>query len=232
MHHRELEEIFAKTLEDRRLSRTERQALGELFADLDADPETRAGYMNRAFAAAEAAMTRQADRQVLDWLLGVVKTIHTAATPRAASSVAEVLFEPQQNCGARLRELIDRARSSIWICVFTLTDDRLARAILAAHRRGVAVRIITDDDKSFDRGSDIRRLAEAGIPVAMDQSPAHMHHKFALFDQRIAVTGSYNWTRGAAEQNHENIVVTDDERLVERFRDEFERLWTVLGLGA
>ena len=52
-----------------------------------------------------------------------------------------------------------------------------------------------------------------------------MHHKFALFDRRLLVTGSYNWTRGAAEGNYENIVVIDHRRLVEQYCEEFDRLW-------
>ena len=45
------------------------------------------------------------------------------------------------------------------------------------------------------------------------------------FDRRLLVTGSYNWTRSAARNNLENIAITDDPRLVEPYRDEFERLW-------
>ena len=109
--------------------------------------------------------------------------------------------------------------------MFTITDDRIADAILEAHHRGVKVRIISDDDKSFDRGSDIQRLRDANVSLRVDHSPHHMHHKFAVFDGRLAVTGSYNWTRGAAERNHENLVILDDPRIVPRFVDEFERLW-------
>ena len=52
-----------------------------------------------------------------------------------------------------------------------------------------------------------------------------MHHKFAVFDGRTAVTGSYNWTRSAARVNQENLVVSDDPRLVKPLVEEFERLW-------
>ena len=37
----------------------------------------------------------------------------------------------------------------------------------------------------------IAELAEAGIAVAFDDSPAHMHHKFALFDE----TGKVHWKK-------------------------------------
>ena len=58
-----------------------------------------------------------------------------------------------------------------------------------------------------------------------------MHHKFALFDARLLLTGSYNWTRGAADSNEENIVVTPDAHLVRSFSTAFDDLWKRLGPG-
>ena len=167
-----------------------------------------------------------------NWLLAVVKILATAA-PRSPGprrgEVAEALFEPRQNSAARIRALIDQTRSSLDICVFTLTDDSITRAVIAAHRRKIRVRIITDDLKSLDLGSDAERLRDAGIPLRFDADPNHMHHKFALFDRRLLVTGSYNWTRSAGKGNYENIVVTDHEHLVAEFGEEFDRLWEEFG---
>ncbi len=224
---RELEDIFAKTVADRRLSRAERRALRAVFDELDPTPEERAAYLGRAFAAASEALSRRADRQVLDWLLAVAKIVALPAgrRPGLPAETAEALFEPRQDCAARLRSLIARSVASLEICVFTITDDSLARAILDAHRRGLRVRVTTDYEKSLDRGSDVERLQRQGVAVRFDQSPDHMHHKFALFDRRLVVTGSYNWTRSAARNNHENIVVSDDGRLLQAFGAEFDRLW-------
>ncbi len=225
MQHRELEHIFRQTLEDRRLTRAERQALSQLLSEADPSAEDRAGYLNRAFAAAAEILPRRADRKVLEWLLEVAKTLTRPATGTRRGDVAEALFEPRHNCAARLHALIDSCASRLEICVFTLTDDDLTEAVLEAHGRGVEVRVITDDEKSLDLGSDALRLRKAGIDLRFDVDPGHMHHKFALFDRRLLVTGSYNWTRGAAESNHENIVVTDDLRLVTPFCQEFDHLW-------
>ena len=229
----ELESLFEKTLADRRLSRGERRALGAILADLDPDPEERAAYLGRAFAAASEALSRHADRRVLDWLLALTKTIALppGRRPGLPAAVAEAVFEPRQDCAGRLRSLIARSVASLDLCLFTLTDDRLARAVLGAHRRGLAVRLVTDDEKSLDPGSDVLRLRREGVAVRYDGSPDHMHHKFAVFDRRLVVTGSYNWTRSAAEKNHENIVVSDDERLVRPFCDEFDRLWDLFAPG-
>jgi phosphatidylserine/phosphatidylglycerophosphate/cardiolipin synthase-like enzyme len=145
--------------------------------------------------------------------------------------VAETHFSPGDACRLRIAQLFDRAKRSADVCVFTITDDRISGPILAAHSRGVAVRIITDDEKAGDEGSDVGRFRNSGIPVLgrADLTGAHMHHKFALFDGELLVCGSYNWTRGAAADNNENIIVTNDSRLVGPFAREFERLWERLG---
>ncbi len=88
------------------------------------------------------------------------------------------------------------------------------------------IRIITDDDKAGDLGSDVDRLASLGIETRQDRTDRHMHHKFAIFDQSTLLTGSYNWTRGAADRNLENFIVTADPRLLRAFSREFDRLWS------
>ena len=52
-----------------------------------------------------------------------------------------------------------------------------------------------------------------------------MHHKFSIVDQRIAFTGSYNWTYAAQNNNQENIVITTNYTIVHQFIDEYQSLW-------
>ncbi|MCB1610410.1 MAG: hypothetical protein KDI60_01280, partial [Xanthomonadales bacterium] len=53
----------------------------------------------------------------------------------------------------------------------------------------------------------------------------HMHHKFALFDGRWLLNGSFNWTRSASRANDENLVVTNDPKQLRLFGAQFEGLW-------
>jgi phosphatidylserine/phosphatidylglycerophosphate/cardiolipin synthase-like enzyme len=120
------------------------------------------------------------------------------------------------------------ARRTADVCVFTITDDRLSSALLDAHHRGVAFRVITDNDKAFDEGSDVDRISRAGVPLRVDQTRFHMHHKFAVIDDQWLLSGSYNWTRGASRDNEENLIVTSEPRLIAAYRSAFERLWADL----
>lgn len=162
-------------------------------------------------------------RSTLAW---VIDTLRLAwPTPETKTPAAEAFFSPGEDCLEAIREGFDRARRRADVCVFTITDDRITTAMLEAHRRGVQLRVISDNDKSYDVGSDIERLTRAGIAVRIDRTEHHMHHKFAIFDGEVLLTGSYNWTRSAAQNNEENIVVTREGALVRGFSEEFERLW-------
>lgn len=68
-------------------------------------------------------------------------------------------------------------------------------------------------------------MSAEGITVKDDNSPFHMHHKFAIVDNHILVNGSFNWTRQAVLSNRENVVITTESALVKSFSQEFESMW-------
>jgi phosphatidylserine/phosphatidylglycerophosphate/cardiolipin synthase-like enzyme len=218
------DKMLAQTLEDNRLSKTERQALKERLRDAALDDRVRAVLRSRVFEIARQKLDDVRTIPIVDWLEEVSKLLLPFSGSDGEPFV-EAHFSPGVGCVRRIRAMLDGARRKADICVFTITDDRIAEGILAAHRRGTAIRIVTDDDKARDLGSDVLELARAGIPVLVDDSPFHMHHKFALFDDDLLLTGSYNWTRGAADSNEENLILSNDRRLLTAFRGEFERLW-------
>ena len=223
MKPQEVDGILAATLEDHRLSRGEKHALEELLASDEIRPEELAFFRHRAFALAREKLPNELSRHVLDWLEAVNKVL--LPPEPVETNRAEVHFSPGPGCLEAIRRQLVESKKTVDICVFTITDDRLSREIVGAHRRGVKLRVVTDDDKARDRGSDVYDFADAGIEVRVDQSEHHMHHKFAVFDSRVVVTGSYNWTRSAAQRNRENILVTDDERLVRPYRRVFDDMW-------
>ena len=51
------------------------------------------------------------------------------------------------------------------------------------------------------------------------------HDKFALFDDKVLETGSFNWTANGKKYNHENVIFFTDPKLIKAFRQEFEKLW-------
>ena len=222
-----LDRSLRESAQDFTLDAGEKLELRELGQQLDAG---RIRFLrNRAFDIARDAMRGEpgATLEVLRWLEQVVKTL--AAADQAAPVVSSAYFSPGDTCLRRLCDLMRGCRDTLDICVFTIADDRLTEAILDCHARGVQVRVVSDNDKQHDSGSDIDRLRARGVQVRVDDAPSHMHHKFALFDGRVLANGSFNWTRSATRDNDENLVVSDDANLVRVFGLQFGKLWQQFG---
>jgi phosphatidylserine/phosphatidylglycerophosphate/cardiolipin synthase-like enzyme len=216
---------------DRKLSGGERSVLAERLAPLS--DQQRAAFRNRLFAMLRAEMATPAQNEWVTFTEDVVKLLHPVQSAPAATQPSamgsEVLFTPEDDIASRIVSLVQMAKQSIDICVFTLTDNHIADALLRVHVRGVRIRLLSDEDKSFDLGADVNRLAKAGIPTCTSGGEGHMHHKFAIFDRSLLLNGSYNWTRGAQELNCENVVLSREKRLIDQFQAYFDRRWTKLG---
>jgi mitochondrial cardiolipin hydrolase len=222
----ELANFLCQSLSDGKLSGNERAALADWLAANIRTEQDRGLARHTLFDVARAAGLEPGP--LVDWIEQALKAIEPLQKSAAAPVETLSLFSPGDACRLRIAHRFAQARRAADLCVFTITDDRIANAILDAHRRGLHLRLLTDNDKAFDLGSDIDRLAAAGIEVRVDRTPFHMHHKFAIFDGRVLLNGSYNWTRGAAEQNCENLVESNDPALIGPFQAEFERLWASL----
>lgn len=231
MQDHEVKAALAASLQDGQLDKAERDTLRAWLEKSAPDGQKRGVYQSMAFALATEALERNSVplHSALNWLERIVKLMTPIAPAAPATPIAEACFSPQHDCANRIVRLFEGARRSVDVCVFTITDDRITEAITRAHRRGVALRVITDNDKSYDPGSDIQRLERGGVPVRLDVTAFHMHHKFALFDGGLLLNGSYNWTRSASLNNEENFVLTSDPKLVQPFRQLFDELWKYFG---
>ena len=215
------------SIADARLSDEERRELVALLRAGGAPEDALRRVRNLAFDMVRERLKDADAASFLKWLDGVARALDAVRAP-AVRLHSEAYFSPGEDCLRVICQRLRAARQSIDICVFTLSDDRISAEVLAAHRRGIAVRVITDNDKEFDAGSDIDTLRRAGIRVAVDRTSAHMHHKFALFDGQWLLNGSYNWTRSACEYNEENLVLTNEPALVNKFAAQFAALWDTL----
>lgn len=219
-----IHQALEASLEDFAISRSERKELKSLLAKLQGDKTGQAKVRQKAFRMATAAIEEMGEVTAMDWLEGVIKLLYANEMKVKASAY----FSPGEDCLHRIRRLIGEAQRSLDICVFTITDNRIVHKLEEAMHRGVNIRVISDDLKSEDLGSDMERLETMGIDCLYDRTMAHMHHKFAIADRSLLLTGSYNWTRSASTVNNENVLVSNNGKLVDSFQQEFERLWDLL----
>lgn len=224
-----MNEIIAhlkESIADEILSKQERKTLRELVVEHKPGPEQLNFLRSKIYELANEKVTDGNYRFILEW----VKNVNSALLPNDKAEMSDAYFSPGESCREIIINQISTALTRIKICVFTISDDRISNAILTSHKRGVEVRVITDNDKSLDIGSDIHQLVKSGISVKMDSTPNHMHHKFMVVDDKELTTGSYNWTQSAARFNHENILVTKETGVVKSFLKEFEQLWKQMEL--
>jgi len=224
----DLRTMLQQTLQDQLLSRGERQAVTGWVTEFAKTPTALAEFHKLVFELAREELGDARQRMVLQWVEDLVRIQpQTVAAPQA--STPEAWFSPGDDCVRRIVQKIQQVKQTLDVCVFTITDDRISEALVAAAERRVAIRIITDNEKAYDPGSDVERLRRAGIPLLVDETIYHMHHKFAIFDRDYLFTGSYNWTRGAARDNEENFILTGEPRLLSAFQQCFDNLWQALG---
>lgn len=220
----QIQQALEVSLEDFAISRAERKELKTLIHQIQGNRTEQAKVRQLAFRLATRAIEEVGELTAMDWLEGVIKLLYAQETKIKASAY----FSPGDDCLHRIRRLIGESQRSLDICIFTLTDNRIVEKLEQAMKRGVKIRIISDDLKSEDTGSDMDRLERMGIRCRYDSSPAHMHHKFAIADHQLLLTGSYNWTRSASMENNENIIVSNNVRLLKSFQQEFQQLWKSL----
>jgi len=211
-----------ESIADEHLSKPERQTLKTLVAELKPDQDQLNFLRSKIYELAGEKASEANYKFILEWVKSANSTLLNNAAP---SGKTDAFFSPGDECRNTIIHQINTSISRLKICVFTISDDTITQAIVAAHKKGRAVRVITDNDKSLDMGSDIERLAKEGIEVKIDNTSNHMHHKFMVVDDLNLITGSYNWTQSAARYNHENILLTNEAAVVKSFLNEFDQLW-------
>ncbi len=220
----EIIENLRQSIGDEVLSKAERKSIKALVGEQPLDENQLNFLRSKIYELANEKVNANNNNFILDW----VKSANSALLIPEPPALSDAYFSPGEACRNAIINQINSATKQLNICVFTISDDSITDAIITSHKRGTQIRIITDNDKSNDEGSDIDHIASEGISVKMDRTPNHMHHKFMVTDEKAMITGSYNWTRSAAKFNQENIIVTKEAGLIKSYLNEFDNLWKVM----
>ncbi len=120
-----------------------------------------------------------------------------------------------------------KAKRSIQVAMFTLTDQDLGDALIAAHKRGVHVKVALDYYTAGGSSKKIaQQLTQAGLPPKISLGAQLLHHKWALIDNATLITGSTNWTKSAFAYNHDDFVII--RNLTEVQQKTMLRLWRAI----
>lgn len=139
-----------------------------------------------------------------------------------------IYFSPSPRCEQNLVELINNSKQRIDAAVYAINNDEIVEALKNAHRRGVKIRILTDRLQASNKSSKVRELYNYGINIRVHSKHKIEHNKFAVFDNKSAASGSYNWTNPASEKNSENcIFFVQDQEAAGTYCSRFDYLWKV-----
>ncbi|GEM_PF-1755183 len=121
---------------------------------------------------------------------------------------------------------LQKANSNIKVAVAWFTNPVLFQALLEKRIEGKNVELILADDKiNFTNKSiDFQHFINSGGCVHISRFPNLMHHKFCIIDERILISGSYNWTKSAELRNLENVIISTELGLINQFIEEFDKI--------
>lgn len=139
-----------------------------------------------------------------------------------AKDWVRIYFTPGPDCENNIIKLMDQAHN-VDIAVYSITNPAIVDSILAAHKRGAKIRVITDRTQAKGKSSLVEKIRDAGIPVVTNVKHKIEHNKFAVFDGRHIVSGSYNWTTNASQFNSENCLFFDQPK--KEYSERFKYLW-------
>jgi phosphatidylserine/phosphatidylglycerophosphate/cardiolipin synthase-like enzyme len=138
----------------------------------------------------------------------------------------EIYFSPEDKVAQRIIALIRDARESIYFMAYNFTSNDIGNAIMQKAQAGVNVSGIMDNTQiSSSQGTEYDPFMQAGVDVLLDgNQDGLMHHKVMIIDQKIVITGSYNFTASAENNNDENTVIIFSPEIAMKFYQEFQRL--------
>ncbi len=145
----------------------------------------------------------------------------TATTPVAGATL-ETLFTPGDKISDRIAAAMSVAQQDIKIQAYGFTNVVITQAVIAAKQRGVNVQLIEDNGEYLNLNGFTKTKVDAmkavGVNVYLDAAHAISHNKVILIDassaKPVVITGSYNFTQAAENNNAENILVVSDNQTV------------------
>ncbi|MFN8578083.1 MAG: phospholipase D-like domain-containing protein [Candidatus Sericytochromatia bacterium] len=128
-------------------------------------------------------------------------------------------------------KLINSARNTLDGAFYDIQDPEVVKAFIKAKKRGVNVRLVTDDANLMEKEDPTKPrqaiidLKNAGIPIVDDKREKLMHNKFMIVDNSTIWTGSMNLTTSSMFHHNNNSIMIRSPQLAENFNAEFKRMY-------
>ena len=147
-------------------------------------------------------------------------------------SQVDVLFSPDDFVVSRLSQLLGGAQQSIYFLAYSFGSNDLGNIIREKAAQGIVVGGVLEFDQvdpnlanpNPNQLEELNLFRQAGLDIRLDGGPEVMNHKIIIIDGRIVVMGSYDFTDRAENENDENVLIIYDEKVAQKFMEEFQRV--------
>ena len=143
------------------------------------------------------------------------------SAPYLGGEKIQAWMGPEDGLSYKIADALDGAQTTAVVAMFQLNTSKIVDALIAAHKRGVAVVVVLDQIQAdqVDALAD-EALAAENVPVLLadntNSNAAEMHSKFLVVDHKTVLMGSFNWTNLGSFYNDENIFIIEDAHLAAR----------------
>ncbi|MDJ0579582.1 DUF655 domain-containing protein [Crocosphaera sp.] len=193
-----------------------------------------------------------------DSQFGINKLKRSQKTINIGESEVTVKFSPdsskkdwQLTTNGFIGSVLNNAQSSINLALFVFSDQKIANTLESKNNQGVNIKALIDPDfifRSYSEGLDMLGVALSNncqyerdnkpwkekintVGVANLPQGDKLHHKFAIIDDNIIITGSHNWSASANYKNDETLLIIKNPVITKHYQQEFERLYNNSTLG-
>ena len=118
----------------------------------------------------------------------------------------QVYFSPNGGTTQAIIKEINEAKSEILVQAYSFTSTPIAKALVDTHKRGVKVEAILNKSQRKAQYTSASFLANMRVPTFIDDKHAMAHNKIMIIDKTTVITGSFNFTKAAENNNAENLL--------------------------
>jgi phosphatidylserine/phosphatidylglycerophosphate/cardiolipin synthase-like enzyme len=196
------------------------------FANEEATPTPAAGFTE--VASVPGSVNQLTFQRGFGATKGFWQVYFTAPSGSGSAS------EPVGGIDAPLISAVNAVQNTLDIAAFEWNNPNLTAAVIAAHDRGVQVRMVVDNEHTIadmedllDEGEEapFKDIIDAGIPYRDDARSGLMHNKFMIMDSTTVWTGSMNYTINGAYRNNNNMLSLRSQRAVQAYQAEFDEMF-------
>lgn len=148
----------------------------------------------------------------------------------APAHAAEVFFN--KDCLTQVLKVIKETKHRLSASIFDINQPEIVDALLDLHFDGKEVQILSDRRQGKGDHSRMLDLYLMGVDVRLNSKARLQHNKYAISDDKISMSGSFNWTNSAAKSNKEDLTILrsgllrwSETRAIADTRANFENDW-------